>query len=109
MVANNWKRVIAVDVMFIEIGSAENLSKEALETSVKCILSIIDKSPNIQIDITIGGYDDDPRELYEIEEVVNYVISFAKAMMNNNISSSQFLKDTIALISLCVAKKEGNM
>ena len=70
-----------VDVFMMEIGTKEELNSEALAYAADTWLAARQSLPRCKVWMfAVGGYDDDPREIYEIPEAVNYVQAWARAV-----------------------------
>lgn len=90
------------DYMVLHIGDAADLSTEALDRLMPGVLVMLLATPaTTAIDITISGYDDDPRELWEIPESRRFILEFAERILNNGIRLERFLPETVNLIAAC--------
>lgn len=67
------------DIALMPFGVRGELSQDYAEQRGKAFAALLARSKGGRIVLTIPGYDDDPRELWDIEEVRNYVQQFAIA------------------------------
>ncbi|MGY2987651.1 hypothetical protein [Bradyrhizobium sp. USDA 4508] len=63
-------------VVFFSIGSADDLSRKALATAVMSWRAL-KVQPSTAITVHFGGYDEDPRELWQIPEAREFIRKFA--------------------------------
>ncbi|KRR21305.1 hypothetical protein CQ14_06560 [Bradyrhizobium lablabi] len=63
-------------VVFFSIGSADDLSRKALATAVMS-WQALKVQPSTAITVHFGGYDEDPRELWQIPEAREFIRKFA--------------------------------
>ena len=97
-----------LDYLGIEIGCAGSLNRQNLRRAIRQMQQLIARtSPLTGIDIAIGGYDDDPREIYEIPEARQFIIGFAEGMMEAGISIERFLPVAVNVIRCCIAAEKG--
>jgi hypothetical protein len=59
----------------VQIGTADDLTPETRARSVRLFHKLVERHAK-WIAFVIGGYDDDPRELWEIPEVIAYVVEW---------------------------------
>jgi hypothetical protein len=64
--------------IFIEIGVAGDLTERAAARAAVAFRLARACSPAASVHFTIGGYDDDPREIFEIPEVREYIRRWAR-------------------------------
>jgi len=81
---NTHERVVAGDndnlegtVLLFQLGNRDDLTDKALATAVMSWRRL-PIQPSTQILLSIGGYDNDPRELWDIYEVRRYVQRFCE-------------------------------
>ena len=76
------ERIPGVDPDFIhaEIGGRGDLTPEKLAIAAAGISNAAKNYPTPKIMLSIGGYDQDPRDLWEIPEVRAYVRGFVLAL-----------------------------
>lgn len=67
------------DLMFV-IGGKSDLSPDTAIKSAHGVRLAATMYPEAPITMSIEGYDDDPRELWEISEVRYFVVLFAAEM-----------------------------
>jgi len=98
-----------LDYLGIEIGCAGSLNRTNLRRAIRQMQEVITRiSPLTGIDIAIGGYDDDPREIYEIPEARQYIIGFAEGMAKVGIPVERLLPVAINVIRCCLAAEAGH-
>lgn len=97
-----------LDFLGIQIGTAGSLDAKALQQAVTNTLIVIGTlSPLTGISVAVGGYDDDPREIFEIVEAREYVLDFFAGIIQAGVPIDRFLPDTIHLVELCYAAEKG--
>lgn len=65
------------DLIFLEIGGKDRLSIDDLIKSAFAFKMARAVYPRAMLAFTISGYDDDPRELYDIPEAAAYIRAWA--------------------------------
>jgi hypothetical protein len=96
------------DYLALTIGHAGRLGAKDLRKAIKNGLLIIHRiSPLTAIDIGIGGYDDDPREIWEIPEARRFVIGFANGLLTAGIPLDRLLPVSVHMIKVCLAAEHG--
>lgn len=65
--------------VFLGIGGKGHLDDATLRKMQDAPRMVHAAHPNAEITLFIDGYDNDPRELWQIEEVVQYIRRFARA------------------------------
>ena len=90
------------DVAFfvIEIGSRDDLTEQRAAWAVDQLSGAMRLRRKPTIEFTIGGYDEDPRELRDIPEVCNYILSFYEGLDPRWIDHVS--DGSVGLISDCV-------
>ena len=70
----------ASDPIFVcqVIGTRGKLTRHEAKSAARLWKETLEVAPNAQFIFSIGGYDDDPRELWEFEEVKKFVQQFAR-------------------------------
>jgi hypothetical protein len=68
---------LARTVMVFSIGAAPYFNRKALATAVLSWRALKIR-PSTAIVIHVGGYDDDPRELWQIPEVCSFICRFCE-------------------------------
>lgn len=97
-----------VDYLGIQIGVAGKLDRAALRTAIRSTQKLIAHiSPLTAIDIALGGYDDDPREIYEIPEARRFVMAYAVGLLKVGVPLERLLPVAVHLVRLCVAAEKG--
>ena len=62
----------------------------------------VQRNPRAEFMIIVSGYDDDPRELWQISEVVSYVKLWAAAAGIGDVATAQRLhRQSLGLLGLC--------
>ena len=92
------------DNIYSEIGHWGGLTAEAAErTAAKWSLVLL-HTPKSEHSIMIGGYDEDPRQLWEIPEVCDYMRRFASivcAVTRRPITKWNLDHSSLAMMALC--------
>ena len=85
---------------FIEMGAKDNLTLTDMLSSINAY-QMLHNLPSVKtIGLTVGGYDEDSRELWDIPEVVAYVITWV--LTAGLLSTDEKLSDdTKTFISAC--------
>lgn len=65
------------DNIFLEIGVKGMLTPASRRESVVAFKLARARHPNAKIAFALGGYDDDPREIYDIPECRDYIRQWA--------------------------------
>jgi hypothetical protein len=103
-----WIMEEPLDYLAVEIGMAGALNQQALREAIRHMQTIVARiSPLTAIEFAIGGYDDDPREIYEIPEARAYLLGFALGMKRAGIPTDRFLPVSINVIRCCLAAERG--
>jgi len=63
--------------VFIEIGGRDNLTRQVIEEVRTAPLLAARAQPGRPIVLMVGGYDDDPRELWDIPEAAAHIRAYA--------------------------------
>lgn len=92
------------DYLVVEIGTAGDLTDKALQEAVQLIENL---SPMTAISICVGGYDHDPRELWNIPEALEHILKFARLMDERKIPPTRLLQESFEVIKGCYAKSLG--
>lgn len=89
--------------IIIEIGSRGSLTHQDAFEAAKAVVSAHHIYPDTEIQISIDGYDDDSRELWDIKETRDYVIEVWTNVININGDMKMKLHEsTYTLLGLCV-------
>ncbi len=67
------------DLIVLQIGAKGNLTKHKAKKMGLAFRVARSKYPESKIAFSIDGYDDDPREIYQIPEACEYIKLWAKA------------------------------
>ena len=68
----------------------------SLEKSIGVVALMVKMlSPMTAISVSLGGYDDDEREICEIPEARNYILDFAEGILKTGIPLDRFAPDTV--------------
>jgi hypothetical protein len=91
-----------------EIGRAGELSAEIAKHAAKAIAGTIGSVPaDTPIYFSIGGYENDPRELWDIPEVRLFILQFAFFAQEEGVPKARFHKESQDLFDACVARSMG--
>ena len=60
------------------IGTRDDLSPESAEAAAQKWRDIRRQYPNVRVYVSLAGYDDDPREIWEIASAAEYVRQWAR-------------------------------
>jgi hypothetical protein len=72
------RRVHDVGTIAIELGSRGRLTEHYAREAAGTFRQIRSHHPRVPIALSIGGYDDDPRELWQVPEVCRFVQWWAR-------------------------------
>jgi hypothetical protein len=90
------------DLVWMTIGKRDALTPQEAERMGACWREEVQRNPHAEFMITIDGYDDDPRELWQIPEVTNYVRQWAAAAGMQAATAQRLLGDQgYAFLGLC--------
>jgi hypothetical protein len=89
---------------FMEIGAKGELTEKTARRGAEAILLMTQFNPTTQIAVTIGGYDNDPRELWDIPEAKHFfrLVVTALHASGRRFDEFNFVPDTIACLALCM-------
>jgi hypothetical protein len=92
-----------LEFAFIEIGHKGALTIDNAVRAAGAIVKVHLTSPEAVITAMIGGYDNDPRELWDIPEPRDYVKAVAGIMVQRGFTFQDFTlhDDTVACFALC--------
>lgn len=94
------------DEVLCEVGDAQHQTQEDARRAGEWVALVARTQPQAVIRLMLGGYDDDPRSLWEIPEAADYVRHVALAAGVADWRSPivrQFSEGTIVLLSKCEA------
>ena len=57
--------------------------------------------------LTLAGFDDDPRELWDIAEARDFLLGYAVGILKAGIPLERFLPESVRLIKTCLAVRRG--
>ncbi len=102
------ENLVQADFINVEIGVAGQFTEANVKIAAQGFMFATSvTSPTTVVAVSIGGYDDDPRELWDIEEARKYILRFAHLISTNGIRPSKLFYESWELIKACVAKEEG--
>jgi hypothetical protein len=95
-----------VDFAAHEIGARDDLSRETAEKSAWGVALAITRLPDATHHLMISGYDDDPRELWDIPEVCVFVRQFSDSLAARlpvkPLGHWSFAEPSLALLAMCL-------
>jgi hypothetical protein len=85
------------------IGTRGELTRQAAKAAARQWKGLLRRAPKAQVYLSIAGYDDDPRALWEFDEVRNFVQQFARFAGINDVMdySDRLAADCVALLAAC--------
>jgi hypothetical protein len=91
------------DFAFIEIGYKGDLTIENATRAAGTIIRMHLEEPQAMITAMIGGFDNDPRELWDIDEPKQYIAAVARILVRCGYKVDDFKlhDDTIACFAMC--------
>jgi hypothetical protein len=90
------------------IGGKGDLSEmRAHEVAGSVALAIQRMQPVDIVEFAIDGFDDDPREVWEIPEARDYFVTFAKRLAALRVDSERILPQSMDTIRACAAARAG--
>ena len=95
-------------MLAIIIGEKGSLTPAIARRRARLLAMALRRLPPDEIvDLSIYGYDDDPREIWEIVESRDYVIEFADALIHYGVPLERLLPQSQTLITVCRTAKAG--
>jgi hypothetical protein len=92
----------------IIIGEKGNLTEQvAKQRGAEVAAGINLMQPHEMAEFAIFGFDDDPREIWDIPETRDYFLAFAEALLENNVIQERILPQTWDTIKACHAVHAG--
>jgi hypothetical protein len=90
-------------VVFLEVGVKGELTPERASRAASAISLVKITQPEAQITVMIGGFDNDPRELWDIPEAAAWVRQLAVllCLRGRKIDHYNFVDDTMAMFAMC--------
>jgi hypothetical protein len=90
------------------IGYKGDLSDERAQDVAQSIARVITAmKPQDLAEFAIHGFDDDPREIWDIPEARDYFIAFANELTACEVDLAQILPQTLDTITACFAARAG--
>jgi hypothetical protein len=85
------------------IGTRGELTRQAAKRAARLWKDMLQHAPNAEVYLSIAGYDDDPRALWEFDEVRNFVQQFARFAGIDDVMdySERLAADCVALLAAC--------
>jgi hypothetical protein len=93
-----------VPLVIVEVGQRGLLDAEHAVTAARGILAARETYPAAQIVLSVGGYEADKRELWDVPEVVDYLLAVFDAVFTewpNGSLNDLRLDDSSAALILC--------
>jgi hypothetical protein len=92
-----------LDFIWMMIGKRGALTPEEAQRMGDAWREAVQRNPGAKFTISIDGFDDDPRELWQIPEAANYVRQWAAAAdIDDAVTAQRFLEPrSFALLGLC--------
>ena len=97
-----------LEFIVLAIAGKGDLSKAALQDAVaktKFLNNRLSRSTALML--SLAGFDDDPRELWDIVEARNFLLAYATGIMAVGIPLERFLPESVNLIKACLAVRLG--
>jgi len=90
------------------IGEKRNLTSRFARTRADEAATIFRTMPRDYIvELTIQGFDDDPREIWDIPEARDYFIEFCERLEARGVQSSRILPQSLDVLRGCQATQDG--
>jgi hypothetical protein len=92
------------DAAFIEIGGAGELTSFNAMAAAEIVIMAMRRYPFADLHLMISGFDDDPREVWDIPEAKDYFEMFVGAMFVLNappVMEWRMDKSTMGVIAMC--------
>ena len=93
------------DDLVVQIGDVGSLTCDAAFTAANFVIKASRLYQDSIIHIYLTGFDDDPREIWEIPEAKDYVRSFWRALKAEGADPSgiNFADHSLALLGVCLS------
>ena len=92
----------------IVIGEKGNLSIQTARKRARMMAPVLMKlAPHDLVEFAVYGYDDDPREVWDIPQVRNYFVAFANELRAHGVTDDHLLPQTRQTIECCVMAQAG--
>jgi hypothetical protein len=86
----------------VVIGMADATPDDWLKTAAATLAEVQKEwSKDVKVIIAYSGYDEDPRQLWEIEEAKRKLSTFSMALWNAGFPKERFDNDTNMLLMAC--------
>jgi hypothetical protein len=96
------------DLISLVIGEAGKLGAEDLREAIQKVIMLIEHiPPTTAVDITLAGYNEDPREIFQIPEARRFILGFAMGLVEAGVPLQRLLPSSVDLIRLCLAAAKG--
>lgn len=91
------------DVIHQMLGTRGELTRQAAKAAAKAWKDLLQRAPKAYVMLSIAGYDDDPRALWEFDEVKKFVQQFARFAGIDEVTDyrERLSDDTVALLAAC--------
>jgi hypothetical protein len=91
------------DAIAHQIGVRGELTRQAAKSAARQWKDLLRRAPNAQVYLSIAGYDDDPRALWEFDEVRKFVQQFARFAGINDVMDyrDRLAEDCVAFLAAC--------
>lgn len=95
-----------VGTIIVELGRRGELTAEWRDQAVAAMLIARERFPDATLEIAVGGYDDDPRELWQIDEARAHVADVMRHVISS-LDPPDFTKLNLgptsdALVGVCI-------
>jgi hypothetical protein len=92
------------DHVFVELGHKGNLGEVRAFSIAHSVSKLIDSQPDAQFCFLVGGFDNDEREVWNIDEAKNFFALFAYALaeLGKPFTDLNLHDDTKATLALCL-------
>jgi hypothetical protein len=96
-------------LVFIVIGDIDDLSESTADAIAASVARAIDLMASEDLaEFALNGFDDDPREIWEIPEARNYFITFSERLIDRKVDMTRVLPQTLEIINACYATRAGH-
>jgi hypothetical protein len=89
--------------VFVEVGVRGKLDKGHAMRASKRLKLLLEEMPTARFCVMIGGFDHDPREVWDIPQARDYVMWLALYLMDDaiNFTEINLHPDSMAVFALC--------
>ena len=96
------------DFTVLVIAGKNDLSRAALADAVAKTKFLNNRLPrSTALMLSIAGFDEDPRELWDIAETRDFLLAFAAGIIKAGVPLDRFLPESVNLIGACLATSQG--